>query len=286
MGGRIMLEQGTDLDRPRQVKNPLTGAAYDGLTVATTSPFLGSDTLSVNVWPGGSQAVTFNPTAIWLDPTGAATYQLTIGASQTATLAAGRYEGATYLSRNGLRSKIDGFELVLTQAAGTDTLRPVYCQLTDMLKFAPWLQNVQAREDLTGFADQRADAREWYENIVLRCYRGGGWGNYNEHSAAAFAFAGGGPRKQIGKSIWLTQQLAANKLMVLPEVVKVNALYAIYMVCNAQIARKDNPYDAFAARYYAQAQTLVCNSTAQLDITGNGFYAVAIPLGSTNPLFT
>ncbi len=275
-GGPLSLPSGRSGDFTLQAQN------RDGTYPAI---FTGAPAPTAAIWQGNAQSPLLTPAVAWRSNGSDAVVVVSFYDTDTAGWDLGSYELEVVTVLGGRTVRVAQASLEITESPGTGVARPNYCQYSDMLKWAPWIGDIQQPNQLQGFADQRADARTWFDNIVLRCYRGGGWGNYEFHSAAAFAYAGGGPQRQIGKSHWLSDQLAANKLMVLPEVTNVNAWYAIFLACNGAVARGDT-FVKHAARFFAMADNGIKSMTAQIDVSGTGYYAVAIPLGSTDPLFT
>jgi len=177
--------------------------------------------------------------------------------------------------------------------SGTTTLTitpaeaPVYCQYTDMLNLAPWIGDLQALlSDETGFATQRAAARNKLDSIILKNYRGHAVGQFGEHSTLAFAWAyGGGKRRSVLVSPVVRNWLNSNYLIVHDEIVRINAHWAIADVCLAQMGRGGH-YPSYGAFHRREGDKLAAGTTAEIDINQDGLAEIGVPLGSTNTLFT
>ena len=274
MALQLSIPKGRSKDFSLIVKLP------DGTTA--TGVFTTGYTLVATVWKGNDTAAIIHPTATWVDaPNGS--LKLAFQDADTASLEFGVYDWCVDATFSGRTGRIAQGTILVTETAGTTAARPTYCELSDLLKYAPWINDIQYGNVVEGFADQRADAREWYDGVVLRCFRSPGFvGMYGAHSQAIMSFGAG---SRLGKSKWLTDALAANQLMVLPEVKRLNAYYAIYLVCGQQINRGGS-FASEKGRFYNLACSEIFASTAQLDTSGSGYYSVAIPLGVGKTLFT
>ncbi|OJW20448.1 MAG: hypothetical protein BGO49_04365 [Planctomycetales bacterium 71-10] len=258
-------------------------ADYDGDAV---SVFLASDALSATLWPGGSTApIAGGPTASWLDaPSG--TWRLSLAAAASAALEPGRYRlRATATRGDAVAALLDGtLEVTPSPVADATASIAPYGSYELMVEEAPWLAHLQARDDQARFLRQRVKARNWLDAIVAANYRAGGLGIYGEHSAAALAW--GVPRRPLGPSTIVLDWLAADRLLVTPQVALACTYKAVELVARAQVGV--NPQHAGRAGWYSRLaeDELDGMSSVAIDLDGDGRPDLYIPLAATNTLFT
>ncbi len=249
--------------------------------------YTGGEALDGLVWPGQDMAQTFALFPVWVDPSvGLTTCPVT--AADTLNLGVGNYRVRLNLTDAGAnhRPYYTGI-LSVTASAAAAVLAPTYCSYQDMLDLAGWIGDLQdALHDETGFAKQRAAARIRLDSIILHSYRGHTVGQFGEHSNAAFSWAyGGGKRRSVLTSPIIRTWLASNFLMVRDEIRTIQAHWSIANVCLANLASGAN-YISFGAWHQRQGDMMAASATAELDINGDGFAEIGVPLGATNTLFT
>lgn len=250
--------------------------------------FQSTDVLSCILWGGWDQPVLASPSVQWINPA-QGTIQLTVSAANTANLAVG-----TYLVRIVVNPLGTGQTLVIYQGAikltaspvASTIARPTYCTYSDLLKIAPWIEMLRdASRDETGFLDQCADAREWFDEAIIRNYRSNYIGVFGAHSQAIFAFAGTGPRRSELANVWLKGLLAQNYLLVSPRIVKVVALKALASICVSQIYQ-GGKYASLSSYYHHECESLLICTTAEIDSNGDGIGDIPINFSATNTIRT
>ena len=174
------------------------------------------------------------------------------------------------------------------QSPPTVTVGPIipatYCTLQDMQNECSWIEQYMDQEhNQSGFLQQRGLARQWFDRLILSSWPGArvtyiqdGWpSNYGQFTLIS--------------NPWLVAGLAQGFLMVPPvyqtprayEAVNVNALYSIALVLRSQMGPTSG-IDRYAGYYMRRAQAAAAQCTAELDINGSGFAAIAVPLSITN----
>lgn len=278
--------------------------------------FTGGDTITSRVWRGDDQSTLLSPTTTWVSAT-AGTFMVTLNDADTATFEVGQYRIQSLASAGGRTTIILDAFLALDPAPGIAAVRPVYCTFADMTKLAPQVTNLQTPDDLEGFLDQRADAREWLNQIVLNNYRGAGMGLYEQHSWAAFSFSSGGPRRSLVPSRFLQDALYGigqfagltsggvpssgmysttpaafmpmvntnGALLIRPPVRKATAYKAISEVYLGQLG-KGGDYSSYGAMYRNAADAEVMNLRVELDINQDGMAEISVPLSTSNVFYT
>ena len=216
-----------------------------------------------------NQTAVFQPTVGWYTAnstqTGYTQGQVLVSptAAQSATLEQnGTYSLEVWWTQSGtgrtaciVRSTVN----VLTAPGTATEAVTTYCQLSDMLQRRPWVALVQRSDtDTEGFYPQRLIARNWMDWVIINNYRGASVGLFEEHSTLAFAFGGGvGWRRSLGPSPSLLAYLAANDLIVRPQIVTACSYKAIAEIARAQTGIA-NQWAAQAPYYDALASHRAC----------------------------
>ncbi|HMB08847.1 MAG TPA: hypothetical protein VKP69_34610 [Isosphaeraceae bacterium] len=272
----LSLIKGTSRDFPLQANNP-DGTPAGGV-------FLGSDAIASRVWRGDAQPTLVAPATAWLSaPLG--TFQVAFGDADTQALECGQYRIQTTAARAGRTAVLLDAWLRLSAAPGAAASRPTYGPSSDLVKYAKWIANLQDPDDLEGFADQRADAREWLDHIILLNDRGSSLGGFGAHSRAASAWGGAGPRRALVPSPWLRAALAADQLIVRPQVLRIVAFRAIAEVCLGQLG-KGGDYASYGAMFRQAADSECCGLRAEIDTNNDGRPELAIPITTASTLYT
>jgi hypothetical protein len=242
--------------------------------------YVGTESLSTEIWPGGNRAGSCSAITHWVDTT-QGTISIVLTAAETTGLATGVYQGLTRLTATG-QDPVDvyRFRLELEPYAGTEATPTYYAQYSDLLKYGrSWLHQLATDDDEAGFAEQLGRARSWIEDLAHAHYR-----------AAAMTMVIGsqafGPRRSGARSTWLTDQLAANTLMLTDQVVEAAAKKALAFICEAQVGPNESSaaYARLARMYHSQADYLGTCLTLSLDTNGDGFPDVNIDCSCTDPM--
>jgi hypothetical protein len=257
----------------------ITFQISDGNGNVITS-YSGEETLTTEIWPGGNRADSFNPTTLWVNPA-EGLVQIAVTAAHTTGLGLGRYEVYTILTvtgRDPVAILIAQLDVIATP--GSTPTPTTYCQYSDLLKYGrAWLRQLQTSDDEAGFAEQMGRARSWIEDLAHAHYR-----------VAAMTMVIGsqafGPRRSGARSTWLTEQLAANTLMLTDQIVEAAAKKALAFICEGQIGPGDagRDYSGLARMYHSQADYLGTCLTLSLDTNGDGFPDVNIDCSCTDPM--
>lgn len=242
--------------------------------------FTGSDTLGASVWPGDDVAQSFAPTMAWVTAT-AGTAKLTILGSSTSSLAAGTYRLSVSVTSSGEKYLIHEGTLTLTAVAGSGTQGTTYCSFDDMRREFSTVGDLAGKADQSGFREQRAEARAWFDSVILRHYAG----QQTAVSQTTFNTAAD-PWQRTGlEDPVIRGYLTGNKLLVTTNVKRINALYACHRVCAAQIGvGAGNEYHKLAARFLRLAENLVATTTVELDTDADGEGDIPIDLGCIDVL--
>ena len=239
--------------------------------------------LSAACWQGDDQAALFSPSATWIDPA-SGTIALAVSAAQTATLTAGVYDLLIAITAGGLTAKrpIAGGLRVLP-SPGSALPRLVYSTYDDMRRHAGrWLDAMQRSDaDQTGFAEERADARNDLDDLIQRHYRGSGntlgsaLTGYSPWSGLRYGFA----------STWLQGILDGGGLIVTKQVREYCSLNAIAAVCRRQVApEKDGGYLRAAGHFALRADNLAASLSCGIDCNADGLADLVIHLGTVDRL--
>jgi hypothetical protein len=162
--------------------------------------------------------------------------------------------------------------------------------LTDRAK---WVGQLKGATDSAGFIDQRAMARQWFEDILQRHYRSNTWLNADYNFVPGISFGGrwaagmqGVPFRPGTRSGELQNWLDADRLDVTGQVVEAVACYAISLIAETEISPTKDPsqYAQFGTRFAARADSAVAGITAELDTDGDGVNDVWIRLGIADQL--
>jgi hypothetical protein len=248
--------------------------------------FLGTDTLTGKVWPGGDHPTTFAPTVTWFDAD-AGKPKITFNNADTATVTPGLYSLQAYAERAGRTTRLlpEGSTLEILPTAGVGPIRPSYIDVDDLKAVAGWIVDLQSPDSHTSFDEQCADARDWVDELVLRNYRGGHVSLLGMHGLALDSwFTGGSRRTSLGNRAikdWLTQ----NKLLVTPRVKQICAYYAIHRICEGMLSR-GNQYLGLSAKFRFEAETLLASTTFELDVNGDGYGEIPINMSAANTLWS
>lgn len=244
--------------------------------------FTGSETLSAVLWTGEDQAViTPGPTATWTDaPNGA--YALALAASATTPLTPGIYRIMVEVQATSQRFTLfNGSLRVYGRPGSASAFKTPYCSIGDMRReYANINKLLNPDSDVTGFAEQIQDARDWIENLGQRHYRGS-----VAIDPARFAVFADGFWRSGRDNVWLQEQFDADALILRRDVVQAVACYAVARVLLAQTDGKNaENYQHQGGRLAVRADAIASQITLQLDTNGDGLADVAIDLGSADRL--
>ncbi len=270
------LVRGTSRDFPFQAHNS------DG---SIPDIFQDTDPVTCSVWTGDDETSVASPAASWIDAA-QAQFLVSFNDVDTANLPFEVFFIQAWASRLGRTVALmpRGSTIEILPTPGAATSRPIYIGVADLRKIAPWIDDLQAPGNHTGFDEQCADARDWVDELVLRNYRGGNVSLLGYHGFALDAWYTGGGRRTSLTNRWLKQALIDNQLLVTPRVRKICAYYALSLICESMLTTNAQ-YVALSARFRYEAQNLASSTTFEIDVNGDGFGEVPINMSSTNTLW-
>lgn len=217
----------------------------------------GSDTLSVQVWPGDDRLPLTGTgvTATWSDaPNGI----VKITCDGTHTLAPNEYQWRLMATNGGVTYEVVRGVLKVLIAPGSTSNTPdpataPYTTFDDLLTVASWIGQLRSEHDRSGLMEHQEAARIWLDGIVKRSYRSAGYGQI--WSSGLYP-VGWGDWPCDGPPKWLMDVLATGTgVKLTPEVKRACALYACYSACAAQVTVKQemSQYELKASRFRQMA---------------------------------
>ena len=254
---------------------------YAGTAVlyGTSTPYTGfvaDDVITALVYPGGDQTVTFAPDVAWVDAT-LGTYVLSLRAADTATVTPGRYIVRIIVTRAADSRVIPVYQawLEILESPGDADPPTVYCSLSDLLLYAPWLEQEQTVHALAGFISHRHLARTWLESIIQAHWLQSGATMFGD--LLIFYL----PNTYGAESKWLQQQLDADLLMIKPATLELVSRKSIQLIAESCISpsTKDQPYRAYAREQKWECDRLVKSYIAELDLNDDGIAEIVIECG-------
>lgn len=252
---------------------------------ATGAPvaFAGTETLAGRVWPGEGRPTLFAPGVSFVTP-GAGLIRIEVAAVQTAALEPALYRMQVTVTSAGQTAVCWDGSLRLTAAPGTEAAPVSYASYSDVRALAPWVDRLQDPDtDAEGFADQRAEARRWFDTLLLKHFRGAGYSSLGPNGYQMNNL--GGPWRSGLTSDYLRDLLAGGALMVRDEVVRCVASMAVSLICQRQVGQKGGgDYWRLAAWYRHQAEEMAKTLSAEVDSDGDGRPNFTISIGATDTL--
>lgn len=270
-----------------QLLNASKGVDFAAVVTASGGPFTGSEGLAAVVWAGQDQAPLATPAAAWFNHA-AGTIALSLASSALAAIEPARYRIRVDRS-DGSASLWDGF-LELDAGPGASSSLSTYCSFEDLTDRASWVEKLQAKTDLAGAMRQRYLARRWFEDLLHRHYRNGAGMIQDYAFVPGISFGGAyGPGllwRDGRRSAELQAWLDAGRLDVTEQVKDACACYAIALLCDRQVSpgKDDNGYAGAARKYFARAEAIAADITAEVDSDGDGTNDLVIRLGSYDTL--
>jgi hypothetical protein len=274
MGETLRVAQGATL--VRQVEVQLEG------TDDPVTGFTGSETLALQVWPGGSYpAWTLASSGLAWEDAANALATMTIHQADTAGWVVGPVRVQGFLTSAGRKVPmfLEPMLLWVDPAPGATTAPATYCGWSDLERYAPWMGDL-ITDDPAFAADFReacARARSTVDDAILAADD-----SQRRRKGGRNAFL---TWTQAGDSEWLRDELAANHLMVTgtrgDRVREIGARLAIAYVCENQLGQGpgETPFQEIAAKYLRRAHELMATFTAELDTNADGEPDYRIYLG-------
>jgi hypothetical protein len=162
--------------------------------------------------------------------------------------------------------------LQILASPGAATAVPTYITSVQLFDHIPWLNELQSPNGQAGFAEQRGMAREWLDEMVMARYAAESAGLLNIPGTAYGA---------SGNEQYMREQLAGDKLMVRPWVVRACAYFAASEVLKHQVGTRDKTsYQTLSEKYEADARDMVRQHAAEVDTNSDGVAEIRVALGS------
>ncbi len=258
-------------------------------TGAAITTYTGSEPLSATVWAGDDQAPLFSPTVSWVSAA-AGTTNIAIASAQTLGMTPGKYRVlASLTDSTGAKRCFYEAVLDLTYAPGSATPRPTYIAFADLRPHAAWIEDLQDElEDQTGFAEQRALARDWLDGMIIRNYHGGGASQVGPNGYWMNTWA---MRGTLLTSQFLLELLNGGGLILSnpsgAQVKRACANYALGKICRGQLGRgTERNYAALARWFETSARSEVTSLIVEIDTNGDGIGEIPITLTNTMTRYT
>jgi len=279
IGETLQLKIGTDRTFRHQARRQ-DGTAYDDMT--------SSAVVTANVWAGDDRAALLTITG---DATDAATgyFAVAFDSADTADVPEGTYRYEVLAAEGGKTVTIFDGRIRFTATAGSATAQPTYCTYEDMLRLAPWLDDLaDPDEDQIGFAEQRAEARKWLDNLAQKHYRANAV-IANRQTSLDHLLGYGYTRGELDTALkgWLDD----DRLILDDDVIRAVAHYAVAEVLRSKLTPgtvgSGTGYSQFAAYHAAQARGKAATLVLRIDTTetADGEPDVYIQLGTTDTLY-
>lgn len=205
--------------------------------------------LTAELSRGDNQPVLATPAVVWTTPPG---FRLTVTRANTAALEAGIYQLRGFVGEpGGVRKLFLDVRLRIFAGPGTEEEGRSYCTADQIATYFSGLDDLIGDGDETGFAEQRADASSWIDDILLAHWN--------------------------GDPSWLRDKLDAGGLVVTPKVVRIAALKAISIVLGDQLADaqavaagRQSARQQAGIGFARQASSLVRMLVAEIDTNADG----------------
>lgn len=238
--------------------------------------FDGSEIFTSYLWPGGNREVVANPTTIFVNPP-LAMIQIILEDTLTSTLLPGRYSLITRSLDGSRYVDVYGCQVSVVEVFGAGPTPIVYSSYQNMLDYgSTWLEQLSTDNDQTGFAEARARARTWLEDLIFAHYRTG-----------AIDPSGYGAWINAGRSRYMADLLAGGGLIMTDWIVEACSKKALAFVCERQIGINDTSvvYARLARMYHGQADYLASTGRVEVDTNGDGFGDIVVDLSCSVPYY-
>lgn len=251
--------------------------------------YAGTETITAILWAGDQvEPITGVATAAWLSAA-AGTIAVTIAGSGTTTLEPGTYDLELEIGgASALRAQLE-----LLPSAGTTAGRTARVTLQHLRKFYRSIDRLLSRPD---FADDptgleaRADAWDWFCDLLHRHYRGSSGLSTDYQFVPEISFAGAYGMTLLyrdgRRSAELQGWLDAGRLDLTTPVLDAMACHALAQILGGMVTGGDDKsgYDKLAARFAAMAEAKASTITAEIDSDGDGTNDTVIRLDVADTL--
>ena len=240
--------QGASLVIPKQ------RMSADGVTPAST--YLPTDVLTCRVWTGADHSAIATPLVAWNDAT-IGTFSIAFAPADTATLDPDLYSMQVVCTRAGIPAVIVNERIEVTAAPGSARRARRLHHLPGHAGGDAGHRQSAGRGDETGFAAERADARNWLDEAVHR-HNDGTANLQSDLGALAYAY------RWPGKSPTMISWLASNYLVMSQPLVKAQVYYTLSQVFAGRQLSNPKLYSEMARIYEVKASNTLRLATAQV----------------------
>ena len=265
------------LDCSQGVARTFTRKIYDENAYAIIG-FTGNEKLTVEISSGNDGVVREDDStlvAVWSQPS-IGEYQIQL---PELDLGQGIYSIRVLIDPNGeacwpsVREIFRGFIRVSPSPSnGHVGCLKLYCDYSDMLMLAPYLESTHTDNDLSGFSRQRYRARIWVDTCILRCSSNTSFYGVNAVFYGLTSPAASG-------SSYVDQLLKDDKLIVSPEIMDAAAHYALFLITDSLSSTPTTgSYQEIAQKHYRRANSIMQSSVASFDLNGNGYPSYVVDL--------
>jgi hypothetical protein len=259
------------------------GTAYTG--------YAGTEAITANFWAGDETApIADVAAASWLSAA-AGTVTVAIAGSATAPLVPGTYDLELVIAgRSVWRGQVN-----LEPAPGSTAGRTAKVTLRHLRKHYRAIDKVlgnQLMADDPTALEARADAWDWFTDLLHRHYRGSGtpWSDTSFgpwiYGAAGNPYGTAVLRRDGRRSAELQGWLDAGGLDLTTPVLDAMAFYALAQLLGGMVSGGDDKqgYASMACRFAAKAEARVQSLTAEIDTNGDSINDITITLGLADTL--
>lgn len=227
--------------------------------------------LEAVVWRGDDQPNLFFPEVLWISAV-AGTLQLSIPAADTIGLEPGHYRLRVGLTVGDVRLLAFDGGLDIAEVPGSDLDRTPYVTNRDLLFYYDQLSTLQNyTSDETGFAEQRVDASDQFDRMLIERYnpRPGFVRNRNPTYDPILGYDVPDPALVPPSKADLTAYLSAGGLIVEQKAREMVARMTIALILDRQETQDQNPYREHAQTMRDRVTQLWAGYQAQIDSNSN-----------------
>jgi hypothetical protein len=271
-----MAQSGTTWEVPIGDDAQFAAYIYDSSDQLITT-YSGTEPLTAKVWQGDDQtALTGVVSLDFTDPLAGLT-TATISGLATSSLVTQVLAVELDITVGLLILPYwQGF-LSLTPSAGSAAVPATYVSYHDLLDAAgAWLPKLISKTGQTSFLAERTTARARFDKAILARVRPAAF-DMGSYLASGYS---SGQLLSDQDDQYVKGLLAANNLIINPDVVQANVYLALHLICEKQITWDEK--DTFFARsryYYAKWDQVLSSITAELDTNADGVGDLTINMG-------
>jgi hypothetical protein len=246
---------------------------------AILNTYTGTETLTATVWEGCTQAPLAGVLSLEWNTPAAATVNVLVNGSATASLNQGWYRVRLEVTFQGNKTTFYSGWLRLEPIPGTAVEPPTYGTLQDLLnRSGDFLPRLMQETSETNFLYERGRARSYLDEIIVNRSRVFAY-RFDLNYALYYGSFPFGPVEAPDQVI--AGYLAANFLMVIDRTLEIVSYKALELICEHRIpygTEQEDEYVKRAARYSALCRRAVRGYRCSLDINNDGLPDIAFNL--------